>query len=343
MQDPDVWLQHCTSDKMRADIFTKALHQKDKWYAARTLINILDPSELPKQIADSAHDLSANDKPISVWDKANGDKGITKGSDTFSAMEVDHDPQGSENLVACAATPRVNSPRSTGVKLKSMRSYVRTLIEVCCDANSKMGIKFEEAKGVRHIRVTLREDFLKMSTAEWILSLIDGESTLIWFSMPCTGGCPWIYLNRNKQNGPDNINDHRKIMKMMWRHFEIIAKHADKVNAWVVNEWQLNCQYWEDPKVRRFFQIYNYDSVVVHGCMAGLRSVNHKDFGMPVKKPWKFMTNKVKHILPMKEKSPAEDLLGPNDMPPALVKTRKLAKDIPKSFAGWFTFASLSI
>ncbi|MDO7742030.1 MAG: hypothetical protein MUP94_10135, partial [Flavobacteriales bacterium] len=272
MKDPDVWLQHCSSDKMRADIFTKAFHQKDKWTAARQLINILDPSELHKQITDSANDLSANDKPTSVWDKASTDEGIAKVGGTSSAMEDDHDPQVSGNLVACAATSRVNRPRSSGVKLKSMRSYVRTLIEVCCDANSKMGIKFEEAKGVRHIRVTMAEDFLKVSTLEWILSLIEGERTLIWFSMPCTGGCPWIYLNKHKQNGLDKINDHRKIMKMMWRHFEIIAKRADKVNAWVVNEWPLNCQYWKDPKVQRFFQTYVYDFVVVHGCMAGLRS-----------------------------------------------------------------------
>ena len=205
-----------------------------------------------------------------MWEKPSGDSGITKGSDTISAMEVDHDPQIPENLVACAATPRVNSPRGTGVKLKSMRSYVRTLIEVCCDANSKMGIKFEEAKGVRHIRITLREDFLKTSTVELIFSLIEGENTLIWFSMPCTGGCPWIYLNRYKQISPDKIIDHRKIMKIMWRHFEIIAKHADKVNAWVVNEWPLNCQYWKEPRVKRFFQTYVYAYVVVHGCMAGL-------------------------------------------------------------------------
>ena len=80
-----------------------------------------------------AHDLGANDKPTSVWEKPSGDGGITKGGGTGPAMEVDHDPQ-VENLVACAATPRVNSPRSTGVRLKSMRSYDRTLIAVCCDA-----------------------------------------------------------------------------------------------------------------------------------------------------------------------------------------------------------------
>ena len=117
MKDPDVWLQHCTSDKMRADIFTKAFHQKDKWTAARQLINILDPSELRKQITDSANDLSASDKPTSVWDKADVDKGIAKVGGTSSEMEVDHDPQCPENLVACAATPRVNRSRSSGVRL----------------------------------------------------------------------------------------------------------------------------------------------------------------------------------------------------------------------------------
>ena len=157
--------------------FTKAFHHKDKWNLARTLTNILDPGEI-KQTINADPDLGANDKPKSVWEMPSGDEMTATIGGTGPAMEVDHEPQDSEALVACAAPPRANYPRRPGVGLKSMRSYVRTLIEVCCDAKSNMGIKFDEAKGVRHIRVTLQEAFLKTATVEWILTLIEGENTL---------------------------------------------------------------------------------------------------------------------------------------------------------------------
>ena len=102
---------------MRADIFTKAFHQKDKWYSARVLINILDPDEV-KQTIETQGDLGANDKPRSVWEKSSNDETTAPTGSTDPAMEDDHDPQVSETLVACAAPPRANYPTGPGVKLK---------------------------------------------------------------------------------------------------------------------------------------------------------------------------------------------------------------------------------
>ena len=91
MKDQDVWLQHCPSDKMRADIFTKAFHHKDKWNLARTLINVLDPGEI-EQTINSDPDLGTNDKPKSVWEKLSGVELTATIGGTGPAMEVDHDP-----------------------------------------------------------------------------------------------------------------------------------------------------------------------------------------------------------------------------------------------------------
>ena len=191
-KDQDVWMQHCLSDKTWTDIFLKTFPQKDKWQAARTLIHILDPDEVERTI-DSQGDLDASDEPKLVWEKPSNDETIPPVGGTGPAMEVDHNPQVSETLVVCAVPPRANYPTRFGERLKSMQSYVQTLIEVCRDANSKSGTEFDEAQGVRHIRVTLKEDFPEMATVEWILSLIIGVDTLIWFSMPRNGGTPWTY------------------------------------------------------------------------------------------------------------------------------------------------------
>ena len=82
---------------MRADIFTKAFHQKDKWHSARVLINILDPDEV-KQTIESQGDLGANDRPRSVWEKSSNDETIAPTGSTGPEMEVDHDPRDSEAL-----------------------------------------------------------------------------------------------------------------------------------------------------------------------------------------------------------------------------------------------------
>ena len=59
----------------------------------------------------------------SVWEKSSNDETIPPNGGTGPAMEVDHNPQVSETLVACAAPPRANYPTRLGMRLKSMRSY----------------------------------------------------------------------------------------------------------------------------------------------------------------------------------------------------------------------------
>eukprot|EP00973_Karenia_brevis_P005707 778596-Karenia_brevis.AAC.1 len=64
----------------------------------------------------------------------------------------------------------------------------------------------------------------------------------------------------------------------MWKKFEIVVNHALTNDAFVVNEWPLQCQYWTDKLVSNFFAAKSFAPIVVHGCMAGLRSINKQDF-----------------------------------------------------------------
>eukprot|EP00973_Karenia_brevis_P061999 8622875-Karenia_brevis.AAC.1 len=98
--------------------------------------------------------------------------------------------------------------------------------------------------------------------------------------MPCTGGSPWQHINKFRPGGRERIQKHRRLAKAMWKNFETVVGHALTADAFVVNEWPLQCQYWTDRTVNSFFVAKSFQPVIVHGCMAGLRSINKQDYGV---------------------------------------------------------------
>ena len=77
----------------------------------------------------------------------------------------------------------------------------------------------------------------------------------------------------------------------------IIIARAHQCGAVVINEWPKACAYWKNPQVIR--AIGDYYTTEVHGCAMGLRSINRKDFGLLIKKPWRLDCSDEDFLEPM--------------------------------------------
>ena len=101
---------------------------------------------------------------------------IPKGKlDTLSPLQEScHDA-----VPACVAeTDSLYVDRSMKARPASISSrHVRKLIEVCCDEDSNMGIKFVESQGCRHVRITVKDDFVKQETVEKVINEVEDEAS----------------------------------------------------------------------------------------------------------------------------------------------------------------------
>ena len=132
--------------------------------------------------------------------------------------------------------------RPTRAKPASVSSsHVRTVVEICCSEDSQMGVKTVESQGCRHVRITVKDDFMKDETVAKIIREIRGEDTILWFSMPCTGGSPWQKYNMKHKSAREKMKGHWKVHKCMWKNFEIICEVAMQKNAFIINEWPDRC------------------------------------------------------------------------------------------------------
>ena len=110
--------------------------------------------------------------------------------------------------------------------------------------------------------------------------------------MPCTGGCPFQYLNYKKSAKARARIDLQHIMfRMLWNNTEKVIKEAREVGACVANEWPTPCSYWRREEVRRLVELYKLEKTTFHGCQYGLVSIRKATLGMPILKSWTVATN----------------------------------------------------
>ena len=62
-------------------------------------------------------------------------------------------------------------------------------------------------------------------------------------------------------------------------------------NGRIAIEWPQNCDYWAYDEVQSFIQKWNLKTCIFHGCMYGLVAQRKSCQGIPIKKPWKIVTN----------------------------------------------------
>ena len=139
--------------------------------------------------------------------------------------------------------------------------------------------------------MTGKVDGTKESTLNAMMQEMKGPTTMVWGSIPCTGGTAWKRLNDVKY-GEDpeyrkKMREHEKRFSALWDNFVQIAEHVLSGGGTVAFEWPTGCHYWRKHRVKEFLKRHHLRKVDFHGCAVGLKSSE----GQPIKKPWTVATN----------------------------------------------------
>ena len=165
----------------------------------------------------------------------------------------------------------------------------RTIIEFCCGEESLLG-KLADKNCTVH-RVTIENDVTTPEGMAHVLKLIENcnpHRTLLFASMPCTGGSPWMNLNRRYPGGAAKLRIHLRIFKRIWSCFAKCAMLLKSLGGHICIECPTACAYWRWKCVENLVEMLGLKSVKVHGCALGLKSVVNS---MPIKKPWTLKTD----------------------------------------------------
>jgi len=211
--------EYCPTDYMCADVFTKHFTNKAKWDHAIELIGHVDPQRLWSRRGRS---------PAS-----GGHSPERRGNEDKNA--------GGKKQAAPATDPALAEPQ-------------RTMIEFCCDLDSLLGQPTKNNMNCEVVRLTKNEDVTTSNGLSIALQAIKGPYTLLWGSIPCTGGCPWQKINRKKPGGEANLRRHFAAFKKIWDAYVKVALEVVGAGGTIAFEWPRNCSYWHWPRVKKFIE-----------------------------------------------------------------------------------------
>ena len=142
-------------------------------------------------------------------------------------------------------------------------------VEFCTNPDSRIGTL--APPGVEVIRLTIDDD---LTTPDGLAKAIDAISTpdatvVLFGALPCTGGSQWQRLNWYRGNAETRgrILQHRKIFRVLWRNFVIVAERCVALGGGIAFEWPRSCAYWHDHSVRSFIRRNKLTKVHFDGCM----------------------------------------------------------------------------
>ena len=125
------------------------------------------------------------------------------------------------------------------------------------------------------------------------MSCIRNRNTHIWYSSPCTGGCPFN-LGINWAIGDDTRNKilaHWKVHDLVWTGFKRVAAHAHHHGCTISIEWAHRCAYHRLKSTRQLVSKYGLEYRMVSGCSVRLMSENPKTKGQLLCKAWGIWSN----------------------------------------------------
>jgi len=231
----------------------------DKWEYAITLIGHVNPEKL-----------------WSRGEKAQkGNKG--EGESLWKEKTVGDSAEGSK---------KTNTKTALTAEQSDMDKS-RTLIEFCCSPDSLLGKVTKQSKRCNVVRLTQDVDVTSDHGIQMAMNSIVGPNTLLWGSIPCTGGCPWQRINKNRPGGEAKLRKHVSIFKKIWESFARIARAVVDAGGVVAIEWPRSCSYWRWPRVKALNKELGLLEANFDGCAFGLKTAS----GMLIKKPWRVMCN----------------------------------------------------
>ena len=160
------------------------------------------------QLAYISTSLQAADiltKPFTSIDK------WTKALKLIAVGEIKSNARSSGTVAAPPSTvPSAAASRPLDVGIK------RLIVEVCCSSDSLLGqIAVKEFKDCHVARITEEYDLNKSSARRDVISLVKSCNkhnipTLVWASLPCTGGSSWSHVNLTLPGNREKVIEARK-------------------------------------------------------------------------------------------------------------------------------------
>ena len=165
----------------------------------------------------------------------------------------------------------------------------RVLHEWCCSPTSLISSGCaSDSKGCACQRTTEAEDGTTQSAVKRACCFLSRANSLLWSSMPCTGGSSWQRINVKLPGGYARLQRHQRLFNKLWHRFEEVARYTHQKGNHVAIEWPKGCSYWKLPKVRKLIKDLDLKHICFDGCMLGLRSVVNN---LPIRNPWVIYTN----------------------------------------------------
>ena len=97
------------------------------------------------------------------------------------------------------------------------------------------------------------------------------HETLLFATMPCTGGSPWGNTHAKKPGGAARLRKHWKTFRKIWDTFATCAKQHAANGGLTAMEWPKGCRYWEWDMVKKLLSELKLETVCFDGCMLGLK------------------------------------------------------------------------
>ena len=168
----------------------------------------------------------------------------------------------------------------------------RRIVEFCCHPNSVIGSRAPEECEV--VRLTADDDLTTPGGLQKALDAVSvpGMPTLLFGSLPCTGGSPYQRMNWYRgATTRTKIRGHWRLFRCLWRSFRQVANACLANGGHIAIEWPKSCLYWRNRSVRA--DLTRWGCVPYHfdGCMYGLVSQSAGTRGVPLRKSWTICSN----------------------------------------------------
>ena len=171
----------------------------------------------------------------------------------------------------------------------------RVVLEVCCGERSRIS----EKRNCRDehclcVRVTLSDDMTRDDTLRAVINVLKAYDVrvLVWFAIPCTGGCPFARINAGRSpKAKLRLGEHWTLFELLWDKAAKVMLAARELGAVIAFEWPTSCEHWWREEVWRHMTDMQYHYLEIHGCMYGLRSIARATRGLPIRKPWSIATD----------------------------------------------------
>jgi hypothetical protein len=198
-----------------------------------------------------------------------------------------------EDPVLDAAAASLYIPPRFESYVRNASEHVYTLIEFCAYKDSRLSDSAHHRSLCRTVYIDEQIDGRSHKAFELCRTVCsqDRHKTVLWGSLPCTGGCTWNYINALNPGGPERIAKHVDTMKQLLNRFIQVAKIVKRNGGVIVFEWPLRCMYWKRDDVSGMIRDLELHPTHVHGCSLGLKSRNRGNEHMFIKKPWAIYSN----------------------------------------------------